>query len=311
MKQIICVGLLSAVAIGCGSTGGGTNGNEGEAVRPVQENGIWVHPVTRERFTGSFSNQLDPGGPTMTFHIENGLHHGKMQMTYPGSRQLKEERTLVRGTLHGPRLRWYPNGRKMWEVQYRNDRIVSGKSYHLNGDLASEVINGQGKLIKFDAEGREVETTIIRNGEPQKGNVGQVPPAVLQRGVWLHTESKEPFTGELDTVRDGSRLKMQLRQGKPHGRMQTWYVTDTKPREDYYYWQGKRDGLQISWYPNGKRMMEAEFRLGELLHAKTWRLDGSIASTVAHGNGSLILFDAEGEPRRHSVYQNGRRVSSK
>ena len=196
------------------------------------------------------------------------------------------------------------------EANYQADRLLQGKSWHLNGEEASSVIEGNGSLIQFDSMGRRIEEKFYQAGQLIR-KTGQAAPPLLQRGVWRHAESKAPFNGELDTVRNGSRLKMQVRQGKPHGRMQTWYVTGTKPREDYYYWQGKRDGLQISWYPNGKRMMEAEFRLGELLHAKTWRLDGSLASTVAQGNGSLILFDAEGEPRRHSVYQNGRRVSSK
>ena len=55
-------------------------------------------------------------------------------------------------------------------------------------------------------------------------------------------------------------------------------------------------------------MMQAEFALGQLLNALTWRLDGSRASAVSSGDGSLILFDAQGAQRKHSIYRAGRRV---
>ena len=52
-------------------------------------------------------------------------------------------------------------------------------------------------------------------------------------------------------------------------------------------------------------MLEANFRAGKLLNAKTWDLSGVVASTVTDGSGILVLFDAEGKKRRDSVYLNG------
>lgn len=304
MKRNLFFGLIAAIAVGCGSTGGG---NGGDPVRPVQQNGVWVHPATGELFSGDYDNSVD--GVRLKMHLQNGRPHGRLQRWHASTGKLHEQFNFLNGKPVGLQSRWYPNGQKMMEANFGQAGLQQGKSWRINGEEASSVTNGNGSLIRFDSMGRQIEETHYQNGQSVR-NTSQAKPPVLRNGKWIHAESKTPFTGELDTVKSGSRLKMKVRKGKPHGRMQTWYVSGTKPREDYYYWEGQRDGLQISWYPNGRRMMEAEFRLGELLHARTWKLDGSPASAVARGNGDLILFDARGELRRHSVYRDGRRVRS-
>ena len=243
-------------------------------------------------------------------NIEMGQLHGRMQKWYKKpSRQVREELNYVKGKLEGSQVSYYPSGQMMMQKEFRRGQLLRGKSWHPDGEQASSVINGNGRLIYFDSIGRKLRETIYQNGLPVK-KTGQAAPPVLKNGVWVHRKKMTPYTGELDLVKNGSRLKMALQDGRPHGRMQSWYAAGDEPCEDFYYVNGQRDGLQMSWYPNGRKMMEAEFHLGQLLNSLTWRLNGTQASSVAQGNGHLILFNSSGEQRKNSTYRQGRKVSS-
>ncbi|MDP6905238.1 MAG: hypothetical protein QF406_12410 [Verrucomicrobiota bacterium] len=125
-----------------------------------------------------------------------------------------------------------------------------------------------------------------------------------QGTLYVHPDTKQPFDGVYDVVENGVRLKFEIKDGLPHGRMQRWYRSG-QPHEDYNQIKRLRDGLQRSWYPNGQLMLEANFRGGKMLSARTWGLSGSVASTITNGSGTLILFDTKGQKRRESVYIDG------
>jgi antitoxin component YwqK of YwqJK toxin-antitoxin module len=130
------------------------------------------------------------------------------------------------------------------------------------------------------------------------------PVKTNQGTLYVHPDTKQPFHGVYDVVENGVRLKFEIKDGLPHGRMQRWYRSG-QPHEDYNQFKRLRDGLQRSWYPNGQLMLEADFRGGKMLSARTWDLSGSVASTITNGSGTLILFDTKGQKRRESVYIDG------
>ena len=130
------------------------------------------------------------------------------------------------------------------------------------------------------------------------------PVKTNQGTLYVHPDTKQPFHGVYDVVENGVRLKFEIKDGLPHGRMQRWYRSG-QPHEDYNQFKRLRDGLQRSWYPNGQLMLEADFRGGKMLSATTWDLSGSVASTITNGSGTLILFDTKGQKRRESVYIDG------
>jgi len=63
------------------------------------------------------------------------------------------------------------------------------------------------------------------------------------------------------------------------------------------------------FYSNGQRKAEAVFEAGKLLAGMTWKPDGSLASEVQNGTGTLVMFHPNGAKSRESVYLNGDRVS--
>ena len=131
-----------------------------------------------------------------------------------------------------------------------------------------------------------------------------VRPEPTESGMYIHPASKLPFDGLYDVMENGVRLRMEIKAGWPHGRWQRWHPSG-QLHEEYNLVNKQRNGLQRSWYPNGKLMLEANFREGKLLNGKTWDLSGNLASTVTAGTGALILYDADGKRRRESVYLNG------
>ena len=133
--------------------------------------------------------------------------------------------------------------------------------------------------------------------EPMKTNQGT---------LYVHPDTKQPFDGEYDVVEEGVRLKFEIKKGWPHGRWQRWYPSG-QLHEEYNLVKKQRNGLQRSWYPSGQLMLEANFRGGKMLSARTWDLSGSVASMITNGSGTLILFDTKGQKRRESVYIDGRR----
>jgi len=129
-------------------------------------------------------------------------------------------------------------------------------------------------------------------------------PVPTASGMYIHPETKQPFDGVYDVIEDGVRLKMEIKNGWPHGLWQRWYSSG-QIHEEYNLIQKKRNGLQRSWYPNGNLRVELFFKNGRLLSGKTWKISGTLASTVKNGTGTLILYDSRGQNRRESEYRNG------
>jgi len=136
------------------------------------------------------------------------------------------------------------------------------------------------------------------------GLVRPEPVKTNQGTLYVHPVTKQPFNGEYDVVEAGVRLKFGIKNGLEHGRFQRWYPSG-KIHEEYNLVKKQRNGLQRSWYPNGQLMLEANFRNGLCLNAKTWAISGGVASTVTNGSGTILLFDTKGQKRRESVYKDG------
>ena len=136
-----------------------------------------------------------------------------------------------------------------------------------------------------------------------------VRPEPTPSGMYIHPVTKQPFDGVYDVVENGERLRMEIKSGLKTGLWQRWYPNSKKLKSEWNLVKNQRHGLQRNWYPTGQLMMEANFRKGLCLNAKTWNISGAIASTVVDGTGSMVLFRTDGSKRRESIYKDGLKVN--
>ena len=83
-----------------------------------------------------------------------------------------------------------------------------------------------------------------------------VRPEPTENGMYIHPATKQPFDGVYDVVENGERLKMEIKGGWPTGLWQRWYPSSKQLKSEWNLIKNQRHGLQRTWYPNGKLMME-------------------------------------------------------
>ncbi|SVD38244.1 uncharacterized protein METZ01_LOCUS391098, partial [marine metagenome] len=67
-------------------------------------------------------------------------------------------------------------------------------------------------------------SSIGKLNRPNGGDISKlVRPQPTPSGMYIHPDTKQPFDGEYDVVENGIRLRIEIRDGWPHGRWQRWY----------------------------------------------------------------------------------------
>jgi len=89
------------------------------------------------------------------------------------------------------------------------------------------------------------------------------------------------YTGSLKSL---SHIKNGVKNGEELG-----YDEGGRILWKLYYINGKQEGVQTAFYPNGDKMITYNYKNG-ILHgkAKTYRQDGKVSKEVTYKNGKLI-----------------------
>lgn len=126
------------------------------------------------------------------------------------------------GRQEGPAVTFYPNGKKRLELEYHNGK-PNGRCRFWNED---------GKLL---ADG------FFANGKPMSGT------------CWSPGDLAGDFY--IDSYRDGKLVDSVYYAGGKlkNGVFTEWHVTGVK-RHEINYRDGRKNGAEIWWYPNGKKL---------------------------------------------------------
>lgn len=117
---------------------------------------------------------------------------------------------------------------------------------------------------------------------------------VIQRrnGLAFEENQQQPLTGthvvHWDEEKTQKKMVVEYRDGKREGLQTTWYENGQKQLEAIFK-DGKQEGLFTSWHENGQKEMEGNFKDG--------KQEGFFASW--HENG---------QKKRELNYKAGRRV---
>jgi len=111
----------------------------------------------------------------------------------------------------------------------------------------------------------------------------------VQNGV-IYFEN-ERFTGNVIKFNSTGSDTFELyavRDGKQHGRYQTWYV-DGMTNEKRFYKDNRPDGHHQKWYPNGKQAFDYHFEDGVYTDTlKEWYPNGQLYLLSHYVNGQQV-----------------------
>lgn len=282
--MILCA---AALGVGCESISNGPQQSINEL--ELREGLIYLRGETSP-YTGVNTKTNPRTGQKYVFGYRNGLKHGTWE-------------------------EWYNARQQFSRSEWNNGRLIHGTTWRRDGTESGRVINGNGSMVRYSPDGTNRRETLFRNGRPVAAPPGATeeptpPPVKAPSGLYLNRDTGQPFEGEYHYIKDGCRHRGRMTGGRRDGLIRVWY-SGGAPLMEADYSLGKINGRFVEWYPNGQRMVDAIFQLGQLVHATSWQLDGAVASTLPKGSGKLMLFHADGRPRRVSVYENGLKVAGR
>jgi antitoxin component YwqK of YwqJK toxin-antitoxin module len=90
----------------------------------------------------------------------------------------------------------------------------------------------------------------------------------MDNGLFTVKFSDEPITGKVyggfGESKPYKKVYMgEIRNGKKEGRWKDYYHSTGKKKYDYYYKDGKPDGLWTWWYENGQKSVEGTRKNGK------------------------------------------------
>ena len=98
-------------------------------------------------------------------NYKKGLWHGLSTWWYENG-QKKREQNYKYGMFDGPPNEWYENGQKKEELNYKDGKLSFAKVWLPDGKECpeSKVIDGNGTLITYSLEGKEISRRNIKAG---------------------------------------------------------------------------------------------------------------------------------------------------
>lgn len=142
------------------------------------------------------------------------------------------------------------------------------------------------------------------------GGSFQPPWQTGRDGLLHHSTTGALYSGEFDHTIDGERHKGSIANGRKDGKFTVWYASGVK-KVEWTYVAGQRHGQVQSWFDGGLPRTNLQFNHGLLLSGVTFRPDGTEASRITNGTGTLRAYRDNGKLHWEKIYKDGQRVGQK
>ena len=136
------------------------------------------------------------------------------------------------------------------------------------------------------------------------------PWVMGQDGLYYQPGMGEFYNGEFDHTIDGERRKGRIVNGRLEGLFTVWYLSGIK-KVEWTYVNGVYHGRAQSWFDGGLARTDLQFDRGRLVNGTTFKPDGSRASQLDNGTGTLLAYYANGQLHWEKTYQEGKRVGQR
>ena len=125
-----------------------------------------LRSYVRGTLNGRYIDWHDNGFRAMDGFSKMGNKSGLWKVWYPNG-QLREEGYWGNGQADGIFEEWYMCGKKAVEQVFDNGKLISAVVWKPSGERCknSQVVNGEGVIIKYDKDGKELNRNLIISGK--------------------------------------------------------------------------------------------------------------------------------------------------
>lgn len=216
-----------------------------------------------------------------------------------------------RGIKSGKSLRFWAPGQISSDEDYLQGRLMEGRYIAKDGQLIAQICSGTGYRAVFGKDS-VAELHEYRLGFPQ-GEVKILNPA--GQLVKMHHIKNEVKHGEelffypsIPKLEPKPKLSISWYEGKIQGLVKTWYDNGVMENQREMT-DGEKNGVSTAWYRDGSLMMIEEYEVGKLQKGDYYKKGSrQPASQVSNGEGTVTLYDSEGNFIRKVPYYQGKPV---
>lgn len=246
---------------------------------------IWKRtPFTKNEIQGTYEVFLEDGSLLQTIEYDKNLKHGTAYRYWSGN-VISSEENYCKGLLIIGRY-YDSNGSLVAQIDDGyGQRALFGKDYLCELQDYQEGYQ-QGKITTFDKQGHTLKTYHTLKGEK-------------------HGEEIEYQYTAANPNKMIPWISINWYEGKIQGHVKTWYkngnMESQKEMSNNY-----KNGLSTAWYKDGSLMMIEEYDNDKLVKGQYYKKgEKNPVSIVAQGEGTVTLYDADGNFQRKITYQQG------
>lgn len=236
----------------------------------------------------------------------NNQHHGVSQI-YLIDGQLLQTTEWFEDQKHGNSQKFWTHDRIATDETYIRGSLVEGKYYDKWGELISSIEQGTGWRATF---GKESLAELQEYSDGKQRGIVKVfgKDGSLVRIYRMENEMKNGEEQEYHPGTKTAKMLISWVDNKVHGPVKTWYENG-KPESLRHMSDNKKNGVLTAWYRDGSVMMIEEYEQDKLQKGEYFRKGDRIPLTqITKGQGTAIIFDAEGNIVKKISYQDGKPI---
>ncbi|MGE5195772.1 MAG: toxin-antitoxin system YwqK family antitoxin, partial [Anaerolineae bacterium] len=223
--------------------------------------------------------------------------------------ELKEKTSYQNGVKNGESIAFWKKEELAFFENYQQGSLQTGRYYCPQGEIVSEVHQGNGFKAVFE-ENLLRSSIQIQNGA-EEGEVHLFDEkGFVQCSYWVKEGKKngeewEYYPKNTQEAPPRPKLFLHWQDDVIQGVVKTWY--ENGHLESQKEMNGnKKNGLSFAWYKEGELMFSEEYEEDRLIRGSYFKKgEKTPVSKIEEGQGIASLFDANGYFLKKITYEKG------
>jgi antitoxin component YwqK of YwqJK toxin-antitoxin module len=220
---------------------------------------------------------------------------------------LLEKMEFDKGIRQGISFGYWAENSLKYQEDHQKDLLMTGSYFNLDGQLASEVKNGNGFQANFGSE-KAYSLVEYQNGLPE----GQVKifddDGGLHCSYNIKDEKKHGEEWEYYPKSSQPKLFVFWNEDAIQGLVKTWYNNGVMESQKEMN-ANKKHGISFAWFKDGQLMFMEEYDNDVLLKGTYFKKgDKNPVTRIDNGKGIASLYDGNGHFIKKVNYDRGRPI---